>query len=98
MQCKARALRWWPRPWRLTLEHDTGSLLHETVLQHVAFASIVRSLKEGCTLVLMRNRTHRFSSGQNTFLYWRLTPCSFLILLCEKVTAQTDSRLSQPSQ
>ncbi len=56
------------------------------------------SLPEGPTFVLMRNRTHRFSSGQNTFLYWRFTPCSFLILLCEKVTAQTVSILPHSSQ
>jgi hypothetical protein len=37
--------------------------------------------------VLMRMRTHRFSSGQNNLLYWRFAPWSFLFLLCEKVTA-----------
>ena len=79
----------------LTHEHDIRSPLHQTVLHH---ACSVGSLPEGPTFVLMRSRTHRFSSGQNTFLYWRFTPCSFLILLCEKVTAQTVSILPRSSQ
>ena len=46
------------------------------------------------TLVLTRKRIHRFSSGQKIFLYWRFTPCSFLFLLCEKVTAQRQGEVS----
>ena len=57
------------RPWMLTHEHDARILLQETGHQHAAVACGVRSLPEGPTFVLMRNRTQRFSSGQNTFLY-----------------------------
>ena len=38
--------------------------------------------------MLTRNLTHRFSCGQKILLYWRFTPCNFLFLLCEKVTAR----------
>ena len=94
----ARAPCQWLMPCKLTDKHTIMSLLLQlTVLHHAAVACRVRSLLEGPTFVLMRNRTHRFSSGQNTFLYWRFTPCSFLILLCEKVTAQTDSHLRHSS-